>query len=140
MGDILVQSTAGRKFNMLLLIIFGSSALLLAAIGIYGLMASSVQQRTQEIGIRLALGAQGGVRNMVIFQGMRVALIGVAIGWMASCGLTHFITSFLFGIKLRDPIVFGVVPALLSSVALLAIWLPARRASRVDPAEALRHE
>jgi ABC-type antimicrobial peptide transport system permease subunit len=126
---------------MLLLIIFGSSALLLTAIGIYGLMASSVQRRTQEIGVRLALGAQkGDVRNMVIFQGMRVALIGVAIGWMASCGLTHLITSFLFGIKPRDPIVFALVPALLSSVALLAIWLPARRASRVDPAEALRHE
>ena len=126
---------------MLLLTVFGGSALLLAVIGIYGLMAHSVQQRTHELGVRLALGAEAGdVRNMVIFQGMRVALIGVAIGCAAAFGLTHFIARFLFGVKSRDPIVFVLVPALLSSVALFAVWLPARRASRIDPVEALRHE
>jgi putative ABC transport system permease protein len=141
MDEILAQSTAGRKFNMLLLIIFGSSALLLAAIGIYGLMAYSVQQRTREIGVRLALGAKvRDVQNMIIFQGMRVAFIGVAIGCAAAFGLTRLIARLLFGVKPGDPIVFGLVPALLSAVALFAVWLPARRASHIDPAEALRHE
>lgn len=141
MDEIRAQSTAGREFNMLLLAIFGGSALLLAAIGIYGLMAHSVEQRTPELGVRLALGAEpGDVRNMVIFQGMRVALVGVAIGCAAAFGLAHFIAGFLFGVKSRDPVVFVSVPLLLSAVALLAVWLPARRASGIDPVEALRHE
>jgi predicted permease len=141
MDEILARSTAGREFNMLLLTIFGGSALLLAAIGIYGLMAHSVQQRTPELGVRLALGAEpGDVRNMVIIQGMRVALIGVAIGCATAFGLTRFIASFLFGVKSRDPVVFALVPVLLSAVALFAVWLPARCASAVDPVEALRHE
>lgn len=141
MDEILAQSTAGREFNMLLLTVFGGSALLLAAIGIYGLMAYSVQQRTREIGVRLALGAEAGdVRNMVIFQGMRVASIGVAIGCTAAFCLARLIASFLFGVKSRDPVVFVLAPALLGVVALFAVWHPARRASRIDPVKALRHE
>jgi putative ABC transport system permease protein len=141
MDEILAQSTAGREFNMLLLTIFGSSALLLAAIGIYGLMAYSVQQRRQETGVRLALGAEvGNVRNMIIFQGMRVALSGVAIGCVAAFCLTHLIAGFLYGVKSRDPVVFVLAPALLSMVAFFAVLQPARRASRIEPAEALRHE
>jgi ABC-type antimicrobial peptide transport system permease subunit len=141
MDEIVTQSTARTDFNMLLLTIFAGSALLLAAIGIYGLMAYSVQQRTQEIGIRLALGAEPqNVRNMVIRQGMSVALVGVAIGVASAFGLTRFIASFLFGVAARDPMVFVAVPLLLSGVALLGVWLPARRAARVDPVIALRIE
>lgn len=141
MDEIVVQSTARADFNMVLLTIFGCSALLLAAIGIYGLMAYSVEQRTQEIGIRMALGAEShNVRNMVIVQGMRLALIGVVIGIAASFGLTRLIATFLFGVKSWDPTVFAIVPLILSAVALFAVWLPARRATRVDPIDALRYE
>jgi putative ABC transport system permease protein len=139
MDEIVVRSTARSDFNMTLLTTFALSALLLAAIGIYGLMAYSVQQRTQEIGIRMALGAGADtVRNMVIRQGMSVALVGVAIGLVAAYALTRVIASFLFGVTARDPVVFVSVPLLLSSVALLGVWLPARRAARVDPVVALR--
>ncbi len=141
MDEIVVQSTARADFNMLVLTIFGCAALLLAAIGIYGLMAYSVEQRTQEIGIRMALGAQPPqVRNMVVMQGMRLALIGVAAGLAAAFGLTRLIASFLFGVKTLDPLVFTTVPLLLIAVALFAIWLPARRATRIDPLDALRYE
>jgi len=139
MDEIVVRSTARSDFNMTLLTTFAVSALLLAAIGIYGLMAYSVQQRTQEIGIRMALGAGADtVRNMVIRQGMSVALLGVAIGLVSAYALTRVIASFLFGVTARDPVVFVSVPLLLSSVALLGVWLPARRAARVDPVVALR--
>ena len=141
MDEVAAQSTARTRFNMLLMSIFGGSALLLAATGIYGLMAYSVQQRMQEIGIRIALGAAtGDVRNMVISQGMRLALIGAGIGIALAFGLARFIASFLFGVKAWDPIVFITVPILLSTVALFAVWLPALRASRIDPIDALRHE
>jgi ABC-type antimicrobial peptide transport system permease subunit len=141
MEEIVGQSTARSDFNMFLLTVFAGSALLLAAIGIYGLMAYSVQQRTQEIGIRVALGADSqNVRNMIIAQGMRVALVGVAIGLAAAFGLSSVIASFLFGVTTRDPIVFVGAPIALSAVALFGVWLPARRAARVDPAIALRAE
>jgi len=126
---------------MLLLSIFGASALVLAAIGIYGLMAYSVEQRTQEIGIRMALGADRYViRRLVVWQGMRLALVGVAVGVAAAFGLTRLIASFLFGVEPWDPVAFVCVPLLLTSVALLAVWLPAARASKVDPLQALRAE
>jgi predicted permease len=140
MEEVMAQSTARADFNMSLLTIFGCSALLLAVIGIYGLMAYSVQQRTQEIGIRLALGADSiAVRNMVVFQGMRLALTGVLIGVAAAFGLTRLLASFLFGVKAWDPLVFTIVPILLSGAALCAVWIPARRAARTDPVDALRH-
>jgi ABC-type antimicrobial peptide transport system permease subunit len=141
MQEILVRSTARQDFHMLLMSIFGGLALALAAIGIYGLMAWSVQQRTREIGIRMALGAQSGdVRRMVVLHGMRLALIGVAIGLAGAFYLTRFLAGFLFGVKALDPLVFVAVPVLLTGVALIAVWLPARRASRVDPIQALRYE
>jgi len=141
MEEIRSRSTATENFNMQVLTIFGCSALLLAAIGIYGLMAYSVAQRTQEIGIRMALGAQpGALRNMVLVQGMRLALIGVAIGIATALGLTRLLVSLLFGVQPRDPLVFTVVPVLLTAVALLACYLPARRATRINPLEALRWE
>jgi putative ABC transport system permease protein len=141
MDDVVANSMARGDFNMLLLTIFGASALLLASIGMYGLMSYSVEQRTQEIGIRLALGAAlSDVRSMILFQGMRLALIGVAIGIFAALGLSRFLASFLFGVQKWDPIVFITIPVLLALVALLALWLPASRATLVDPVEALRRE
>ena len=126
---------------MLLLTIFGASALILAAIGVYGLMAYSVQQRTQEMGIRMALGAdRAKIRNLVVLQGMQLAIAGVIIGVAAAFGLTRLISSFLFGVKAWDPLVFVTVPVILSIVALLAVWLPAHRASHLDPMQALRIE
>ncbi len=126
---------------MLLLTIFGAVALVLAAIGIYGLMAYSVAQRTQEMGIRMALGAdRSDIRKLVVWQGMRLALVGVLLGIAASFGLTRLIATFLFGVKPWDPAVFVSAPLILSAVALLAVWLPATRASKVDPMQALRGE
>jgi ABC-type antimicrobial peptide transport system permease subunit len=104
-------------------------------------MAYSVQQRTQEIGIRMALGAGSGeVRRMVVLQGMRLTLMGVAVGIGSALGLTRFLASLLFGVPARDPLVFVAIPILLGIVALVAVWLPALRASRVDPIVALRYE
>jgi len=133
--------TGRQRFNMLVMTAFGCSALLLAAIGIYGLMAYMVQQRTQEIGIRLALGAEATqLRNRFVRQGMSLALTGVVIGLGAAWGVSRLMESLLFGVKPRDPVVFVIVPLALSAVALLSVWLPARRALRVDPATALRHD
>ena len=141
MDEVVVRSTARADFNMLLLTIFACSALLLAAIGIYGLMAYSVQQRTQEIGIRMALGAESRtVRNMVVLQGMRLTLVGVVVGIAAAFFVTRLLASFLFGVTTWDPLIFVTVPLLLSLVALFAVWLPARRAIRIDPVVALRYE
>jgi putative ABC transport system permease protein len=141
MEEVVVHSTARQDFNMLLLTIFGASALILAAIGIYGLMAYTVQQRTQEMGIRMALGAdRSRIRNLVVWQGMQLALIGALIGVGAAFALTRLIASFLFGVKPYDPIVFVTVPVILSAVALFAVWLPATRASKLDPMESLRVE
>ena len=111
MDEIVSLSISRQRFNMWLMTVFGGVALLLAAIGIYGLMAYSVEQRTQEIGIRLALGAQAAqVKNMVVFQGMRLALVGVVIGLGAAFWLARLITTFLFGVTARDPLVFVGVP------------------------------
>jgi predicted permease len=141
MDEIVLRSTARESFNMLLLTIFGAVALVLAAIGIYGLMAYSVQQRTQELGIRMALGAdRTAIRNLVVWHGMRLTIAGVVLGIGASFGLTRLIASFLFGVKSWDPTVFISVPVILAGVALLAVWLPATRAAKLDPMQALRVE
>ena len=139
MSDIVSRSTSREQFNLLLMTIFAASALTLAAIGIYGVMAYAVQQRTQEIGVRLALGAEPAtVRTMVVLQGMRLAAAGVLIGVAAAFGLSRYMSTFLFGVEARDPLVFVGVPVLLAVVALLAVWIPAARASRIDPLGALR--
>lgn len=141
MEQVVSLSTSREQFNMWLMSVFGFAALILAAIGIYGLMAYSVEQRRQELGIRMALGAQAAhVKNMVVLQGMRLAVVGVVVGLAASFGLARLITAFLFGVTPRDPMVFAGVPLVLTVVAFLAVWLPARRASRVDPIIALRAE
>jgi predicted permease len=141
MSEIVAQSTGRAELNMVIVTLFGGVALLLAAIGIYGLMAHSVQQRTREMGIRLALGARpAALRRLVAWQGTRLALLGAAIGLIGAFGLTRFMKSMLFGVTPLDPLVFTAVPILLSIVAAVAAWLPARRASRIDPVLALRAE
>jgi ABC-type antimicrobial peptide transport system permease subunit len=141
MDEVMGRSTARESFNMLLLTIFGSVALVLAAIGIYGLMAYSVEQRTQEIGIRMAIGAnRTDIRRLVVWHGMRMALVGVGVGIVAALGLTRLIGGFLFGVKPWDPAVFIAAPIFLSAVALAAVWLPATRASKVEPIQALHSE
>jgi putative ABC transport system permease protein len=141
MDEIVVRSTARTDFTMLLLTIFGCTALLLSAIGIYGVMAYSIQLRTTELGIRMALGAdKRSLRNMVVFQGLRFALIGMVIGMAAAFGLARLLVSFLFGIKTWDPVTFAIAPIVLGAVALLAVWLPGRRTADIDPVNVLRHE
>jgi putative ABC transport system permease protein len=141
LDEVMSRSMSRQRFNMWLMTVFGIVALLLAAIGIYGLMAYSVEQRTQEIGIRLALGAKvTQVKRMVVMQGMRLALVGVAVGTAGAFALARAIASFLFGVESWDPAVFAAAPAVLTLVALAAAWIPARRASRVSPIEALRYE
>src|SRR5690606_23246892 len=132
-------SMSRHRFNMWVMSVFGGCALLLAAIGIYGLMAYAVAQRTQEIGIRLALGAQTtDVRRMVVLQGVSLALVGVGTGLAGAFALSRLIETFLFGVTARDPLVFAGVPVVLTLVAVVAVWIPARRASAVDPLIALR--
>jgi predicted permease len=141
MDEIVARSTSRENFNMLLLSIFGAVALVLAAIGVYGLMAYSVEQRTQEMGIRMALGAdRATIRTLVVWQGMRLTLVGVFLGVGAAFGLTRLIASFLFGVKSWDPAVFVSVPLILAAVAFMAVWLPASRAAKLDPMRALRVE
>jgi ABC-type antimicrobial peptide transport system permease subunit len=141
MKEVMMKSTAGESFNMLLMTTFGGSALLLAAIGIFGLMAYSVQQRTHEIGIRLALGAQrNDVLRLLLAQAAWITLIGVAIGLGLAFGLTRLLKSMLFGIGATDAVTFIAAAILLTLVALAACYVPARRAMRVDPMVALRCE
>jgi ABC-type antimicrobial peptide transport system permease subunit len=141
MDRIVIQSTARDEFNTLVLGIFALAAILLASIGLFGLMAYSVEQRTLEFGIRLALGADfPQLRNTIVRQAMLLAAAGIAIGLAAAFGLSRFLTSLLFNVKPNDPAVFASVAVLLAVVAFLASYLPARRALRVDPVVALRYQ
>jgi putative ABC transport system permease protein len=135
------RSIAPQRFNLSLLSLFAGLGLLLAVVGIYGVMAYSVSQRTHEIGLRMALGAQArDVRKLFVRQGMSLALIGVAIGLIASLVLTRLMKSLLFGVSTTDPVTLAGVALLLTCVALLACYIPARRATKVDPLVALRYE
>jgi putative ABC transport system permease protein len=130
-----------EECSTLLLGIFGGLALLLAAIGVYGVMAYTVAQRTREFGIRIALGAQHhDVLGLVARYGARLILAGVALGLLAAFAVTRLLAGLLFGVSDKDPVTFAFVALLLSGVALVACYLPARRATRVDPLAALRHE
>lgn len=141
MHEVVASSISEQQLSMMLMTLFGLSAILLASVGIYGVMASIVQQRTQEIGIRMALGAHATqVRNMVVREGAAVSAAGILIGLAASWLLARSMESLLFGVKSHDPIVFVAVPLFLGTIALLAVWIPANRASRVNPVESLRCE
>ena len=139
--QVFAESMASQSFNMTLLCVFAGIALLLAAIGIYGTLSYSVEQRSQEIGIRMALGAQAAdVRAMVVRQGMGLAGLGIVIGLAGALGLSRLLTTLLFGVQPNDPLTFAAIGGAIALVALVACWLPARRATRVDPLVALRYE
>jgi putative ABC transport system permease protein len=135
------ESIAQRRLNMLLMGLFGACAMLLSAVGIYGLLSHAVTQRTQEMGIRMALGAQvSDVLRLVLKQGMMLAIAGEVIGLVGAFVLTRLIRGLLFGITPNDATTFVVVALVLGVVALLACYVPARRATKVDPLIALRYE
>jgi putative ABC transport system permease protein len=141
MDAVSTDATARTRFQMVLMAIFGGLALVLAAIGVYSVLAYTVQQRTHEMGVRLALGAESRtVQQMVIGEGMRVALPGILVGFAAAFGFARVLDGFLFGVTVHDPLVFASVPLLLTAVAFVAVWLPSRLASRVNPVVALRAE
>jgi ABC-type antimicrobial peptide transport system permease subunit len=138
MDDVVANSLGTRRVSMQLFTVFACAALLLAALGIYGVMAYSVAQRTQEIGIRMALGAQkSDVLGLVIRQGMTLAVIGVVVGLAGALALTRVIGNLLYGVTATDPSTFLWIPILLAAVSFFACYLPARRAARLDPIKAL---
>jgi len=135
------NSLAPERLNLILLGIFAAVALALAVIGLYGVLAYAVTQRRREIGVRMALGAQArDVLGLVVGHGLRLTLVGIALGAMGALALTRLLKTLLFEIKPFDPATFLIVAAMLGGVAVLACWIPARRAARVDPMEALRYE
>ena len=141
MQQILSDSSSGRRFNLVLLTVFATVVLILAMVGIYGVMSYAVTQRTHEIGIRMAIGAQSrDVFRMVVGEGMILALIGIGCGLIGAFALTRLMTTMLFAVEPTDPATFITIAALLTGVALAACYIPGRRATKVDPLVALRYE
>ena len=139
--EIVAHSIANQRFSMVLLGVFAALALLLASVGIYGVLSYLVGQRRQEIGVRMALGAkEADVLRLVLADGARMTLVGIGIGVVVALILTRLMASMLYGVAPSDPLTFATVALFLSGVALLACYIPARRASRVDPVVALRYE
>ena len=141
MNEVIAGTLASRRFAMILLDAFAVVALLLASLGLYGVISYLVGERKHELGIRLALGAQRrDVLRLVLGHGMKMALAGVVLGLVAAFGLTRLLSTMLFGVSATDPLTFTAIALLLALVALLACYLPAQRATRVDPLVALRYE
>ena len=141
LDQIKAESMATNRLQSMLLTVFAGIAVLLAAIGIYGVISYSVEQRTHEIGIRAALGAsKGDLLRLILRSGMLMAAIGLVLGLAGAFGLTRLLANLLFGVGARDPVTIGAVGVILGAVALLACYIPARRATRVDPMIALRYE
>ena len=141
MNDIRAESVAPERLNLTLLSIFAGIALILAIVGIYGVMSYSVTQRTHEIGIRLAIGAQPrDVFRMIVGHGMLLTFVGIGAGLLGAFGLTRLMATMLFGVKPTDPLTFIGVALLLTLVALFACYIPGRRATKVDPVDSLRYE
>jgi ABC-type antimicrobial peptide transport system permease subunit len=141
MDDLVSDSVAPERVVAMVLGTFGGLALLMASIGVYGVIENSAQQRTHEIGIRMALGARAGeILRDIMSQGWRLVLSGSTLGVVAALGLMRFISSVLYGVRPADPAAFAAATALLLAVALAACWIPARRATRVEPMVALRYE
>jgi putative ABC transport system permease protein len=141
MDEVIRESTAPRRFNLFLLAAFAALAVVLAAIGIYGVISYSVAQRTHEFGIRIALGAEpGDVVRQVVGQGAILMGLGILVGIIGALGLSRLMSNMLYGVKPTDPLTFIIVSTVLTGVALLASYVPARRATKVDPMAALRHE
>jgi predicted permease len=141
MDTLMTETMAQPRLQTGLLSLFAALALGLAAVGLYGVLGYTVTQRQREIGLRMALGARRhDVLRLVVGQGMRLALVGIACGWLGAFGLTRLLRTLLFEIKPNDPLTFAAVPLLLLAVTILACWLPARRAAQVEPMQALRTE
>jgi putative ABC transport system permease protein len=141
MDSLVARSVARQRFSMTLIGVFALLAMLLAAVGIFSVMSSLVAQRSHEIGIRLALGAQPrDILSMVVRHGMTLALVGVALGLAASFALTRLMSGLLYEVSTKDPVIYGGIAALLAAVALAACYVPARRATKVNPLVALRYE
>ena len=141
MDDHITSALRRPRFNLVLVAIFAVTALLLAAVGIYGVMSYLVEQQTREIGIRSALGAKRShIFKLIIGRGVGMAFIGILLGLVASLGLTRFLAGLLYGVAAVDPMTFLGIPILLLVVSVLACYIPARRATKVDPLEALRYE
>ena len=141
MEQAISRSLFDRRFTLTLLGIFAGAALGLAVIGLYGVMAYAVTQRTHEIGVRMALGAgRRDVLRLIAGQGLKLVLMGLGLGLVGALALTRFLKTLLFGVSPTDPLTFALIAILLTAVAMLACWIPARRATKVDPLVALRHE
>jgi len=141
MEQLMSQSIAPRRFYLILVVVFAVSAIVLAAVGLYGVVAYAVEQRTREIGIRMSLGAaRDDVLKLLLRWALSLVALGVIFGILGSVAIARLLSGFLFGIQPTDPITFLAVPLLLATVALLASYIPARRATKVDPMIALRYE
>jgi len=141
LDEFVSDARAQRRFSMSLLAVFALLALVLAALGIYGVMSYAVTRRTRELGVRIALGAQSrDVLKLMVSEGIKMALLGLVFGLAGAVIVARVLAGLLFGVGATDPVTFAIVTLLLLAVALLACWIPARRATKVDPLTALRHE